>query len=232
MLAKIKKELRSYINPEKAAFYPHFFKTEKGGYGEGDWFLGVTVPNQRKVAKKYALEVSEKNLLSLLSSKYHEERLLALFMLIIQFQKGDEKECKRVFTLYKKNLKYVNNWDLVDASAYKIVGYYLQNKDRKQLYTWSKSKDLWKRRISMVSTFAYIREGDLDDAFQIAEVLIYDKEDLMHKAVGWMLREAGKRDVKRLYHFLDKYASTMPRTALRYSIEKLSSSKKKYYMKK
>jgi 3-methyladenine DNA glycosylase AlkD len=223
----VKKELQKYANPKQAKLLQGYFKTGKGQYGEGDIFLGLKVPQQRKVAAKFDLSLVEIG--KLLNSKIHEHRLVALFILIKKYQKTDEK--KKIFDFYLKHTKYVNNWDLVDLSAPKIVGDYLLDKSRSILYKLAKSKNLWERRISALATAAFIDNNDFDDALKIAEILLSDKHDLIHKAVGWMLREVGKRNRKTLEMFLNKYCRKMPRTMLRYSIERLDKKKKEFYMK-
>lgn len=225
---QLKKDLAFHINKEKAAFFPRFFKTGKGQYGEGDKFIGVTVPNQRKIAKKYK-DLPEKELKLLISSPIHEHRLTAIFILVHQYSKDPEK----TYNFYLKNLKYVNNWDIVDSSAHKIIGQHLLNKkDRSLLHKFSKSKDLWERRIAMMSTYTFIKNKQFSDALKIATTLLNDSHDLIHKVVGWMLREIGKQDLPTLEKFLTKHHKTMPRTMLRYAIEKLSPAKRKHYMQK
>lgn len=225
-------ELQKLSNTEKAAFFPNFFKTGPGQYGEGDKFIGVTVPAQRTVAKKYSnLELSE--VAKLLNSQIHEHRLTALLILVIQYEKAaTENKKKEIYEFYLNNLKGVNNWDLVDSSAYKIVGAYLSNKSKDLLYTFAQSTNLWQRRIAIVSTLYFIRNKQFDDTIKISELLLKDKEDLMHKAVGWMLREMGKQNQATLLQFLDLHYKQMPRTALRYAIERLSSEQKHKYMSK
>ncbi len=225
----IKKELRAKANKEKVSVYQRFFKTGLGQYGEGDKFLGVTVPNIHIVAKKFSSTTFD-DIKKLLGSAYHEERLTALFILVGQFEKGDEKCHKKIFTFYLKNRKGINNWDLVDSSAYKIVGAHLANKPKGILYKYARSRNLWDRRIAIVSTFHFIRQNSFCDTIAIAEILLNDKHDLIHKAVGWMLREVGKRDVKILEKFLEKHHKKMPRTMLRYSIEKFSEAQRKKYL--
>jgi 3-methyladenine DNA glycosylase AlkD len=225
----VKKSLLAYADKEKAAFFPYFFKTGKGQYGEGDKFIGVTVPDQRKVAKEF-LWLSLEEIEKLLNSPIHEHRLTALIVLVYQYQKGDEKLKEKIFKFYLAHTSRINNWDLVDCSCRDIVGEHLQQKNRKILYKLAKSKSLWERRIAMVSTWAFIRKNDLNDTFAIAEILLDDNHDLMHKAVGWMLREAGKRNENALHGFLKKHIHCMPRTALRYSIEKFSLSVRKMYL--
>ena len=227
--SNVKKALELIASKEKAAFFPYFFKTGKGQYGEGDVFIGVTVPHQRKIAKQFsALPLSESQ--KLLASKIHEHRLTALTILVSQYKKGDAKVQETIFRFYLKNISRVNNWDLVDCSCRDIVGDHLQKGDRKLLYRLAKSKNLWERRIAIVSTWAYIRRGELKDTFAIAEVLLNDTHDLIHKAVGWMLREAGKRDEKALHAFLSTHVKAMPRTALRYAIERFPESVRKAYL--
>lgn len=225
----VQDDLKAFINPDKAKFFPKFFRTGKGEYGEGDVFIGVTVPNCRAVAKKYrTLPLGEVD--KLLKSKVHEERLTALFILVSQFEKGDKETKTKVYEYYLKNLKYVNNWDLVDASSYKIVGEYLLDHDTVPLHKLAVGGDLWGRRVAMVSTLAFIRRNNLNICFEIAEILLDDKEDLIHKAFGWMLREAGKKDEKALKDFLKKHYEHMPRTALRYAIERFPEKVRKQYL--
>lgn len=226
MINQIKKELKKYIDAEKAYFYPRFFKAGKGEYGEGDQFIGVTVPNLRKVAKQFK-EADLKTIKVLIYSPIHEHRLLALFILVGQFK--DNK--KEIYNFYYYHLKQVNNWDLVDSSAHKIMGAYLIDKDRQVLYELAKSKALWDRRIAMISCLAFIQQNDFSDALAIAQILVNDSHDLMHKAVGWMLREIGKRDQKIEEIFLRKHYQNMPRTMLRYAIEKFEEGKRQKYLK-
>jgi len=229
MLSKIKKDFQKLKNPEKAKLLQGFFKTGPGQYGEGDIFLGIMVPQQRKLAKKYK-DLSLKDTIYLLNSKIHEHRLTSLFILIQHYQKAENK--KQIVDLYLKNAKQVNNWDLVDLSAHKILGDYLLDKDRKILYKLAKSKNLWEKRISIIATFAFINKHDFKDAIKLAKILLTDQHDLIHKAVGWVLREIGKKNQKTEEHFLKKYHKTMPRTMLRYAIERFSEKKRKFYMKK
>ncbi|MFA5127150.1 MAG: DNA alkylation repair protein [Patescibacteria group bacterium] len=223
-------ELKQYSSPQKAVILQGFFKTGRGEYGEGDKFIGVVVPDIRKVAKKYAA-LPLVGVLSSLRSKIHEERLCALLILVDQYQKGDSKKQKQVFNLYLKNYKYINNWDLVDLTAPRVVGSYLIDKPKDILYKLAKSKNLWQRRIAILSTFAFIYRGDSREAIKISRILLHDKHDLIHKAVGWMLREVGKRcDEKILLDFLDKHHKIMPRTCLRYAIERLPLKLRKQYL--
>ncbi|MES2314314.1 MAG: DNA alkylation repair protein [Patescibacteria group bacterium] len=231
--AQVDKDLRKLGKPAKAKVLSGFFKTGKGEYGEGDVFLGVTVPVQRKLAKKYCeLELSE--IAKLIQSPIHECRLTGLEILVMQYEKAKKRSNadlqEKITTFYLKNTKHINNWDLVDATAPYILGDWLLNNDRDILYTFVKSKKLWERRISIVSTYALIRAGDFKDTIKISELLLQDTHDLMHKAVGWMLREVGKRDELVLVRFLNTHAHEMPRTALRYAIEKFPEARRKRYL--
>lgn len=233
MIDELKKELRAAANPEKAAFFPRFFKAGPGEYAEGDKFLGVTVPNQRTLAKKYYKRLTMGETLRLLRSPWHEERLMALFILVLKYQKGEPATKNSIFDLYLDNTQYVNNWDLVDSSAERIVGPWLDGSDYKMnvLTKLAHSKDLWERRIAMIATYHYIRLGRAEEALIIADILLHDKHDLIQKAVGWMLRETGKRvDRQTLLDFLDQHAHNMPRTTLRYAIEHLSPETRQHYM--
>ncbi|HPI77348.1 MAG TPA: DNA alkylation repair protein [bacterium] len=221
----IKKELESLGDPDMASHSQSFFKTGPGEYGEGDLFRGIRVPRIRAIAKKFNY-ISITQATELLSSEYHEDRFAALCILIDIYTKSDIKIKKLVYQTYMQNMKHINNWDLVDVSAPNIVGNFLIDKDRKPLFKLAKSKDLWERRVSIVSTFAFIRRSDLSDTYAIAEILLHDSEDLIHKATGWMLREAGKRDIESEELFLKKHCATMPRTMMRYAIEKFSQSKR------
>lgn len=228
-LKKIRNELKKAANPIKAKTLERFFKTGKGEYGEGDIFLGVVVPKTREIAMKnkdLALEEVEK----LLGSKVHEERLAALLLLVHNFQKGDEKTKEEIFEFYLKNTKKVNNWDLVDLSAPNIIGQYLINKDKSILYVLAKSDNLWERRISIISTYPFIKDNQFNDTTAVSEILLKDKHDLMHKAVGWMLREVGKRNLDFEEEFLRKNYKKMPRTMLRYAIEKFEEGKRRAYL--
>jgi len=224
-------EMMALANPAKAKLLSGFFKTGPGQYGEGDIFLGITVPQTRLVSKKYT-ELDLANLQKLLNSKIHEIRLCALFVLLKKFQIGNEVEKKMIADFYLANAKNINNWDLVDLTAPKIFGEYLIGKSHKILYDLAKSANLWERRIAVLSTFTFIREKDFTDTIKLAEKLLNDKHDLMHKAVGWMLREMGKRDKNALVEFLNLHYKTMPRTMLRYAIEKFSESERKLYLTK
>ena len=227
----VSEELEKVADPSHAKKLQEFFKTGIGEYGEGDVFLGVRVPEQRKIAKKHSnIPISE--LLKLLNSKFHEERLTALFILVNKFKKGDNQTREKIVSTYLANTKYINNWDLVDSSAHKILGEWLIDKPRQILYELAKSNSVWERRISIISTFAFIDKGDYGDAISIAESLLGDEHDLIHKASGWVLREIGKNDREKLTSFLDDHYKEMPRTMLRYSIEKLPEEVRKHYLKK
>jgi len=227
----VKKDLQKVGTKKRAEAALWFFKTGPGEYGEGDKFIGVTVPDQRKVAKKHP-DLSLTAVQTLLNSPIHEHRLTALFILVAQFKKADEKMRKKIVDLYLKNYARVNNWDLVDSSAHYIIGQYLRDKPRNILYTLARSNNLWKKRIAVISTFWFIKDDDFDDALKIAEILRDDEHDLIHKAVGWMLREVGNRNQVAEEKFLKKHYKKMPRTMLRYAIEKFDKSKKDLYMKK
>lgn len=239
-LELLEKELSDLKNLTRAKNYQRFFKTGKGEYGEGDQFLGITVPVQRVVAKKY-LDLSLDNLQFLLNSKIHEYRMVSLFILSAKYKKSDEKDKQslrsvdlkeKIVKFYLKNAKNINNWDLVDLSAPNILGEWFLEKDKSVLYDFAKSDNLWKKRISVLTTFGFIRKNKFEDSLKIAEILLFDTHDLIHKAVGWMLREVGNRNLKVEEDFLKKYYKTMPRTALRYAIEKFPEEKRKMYLKK
>lgn len=226
-LLKLKKELKAKASPEKAKLLSGFFKTGKGEYGEGDVFLGVMVPESRKVAQKYAgLKLAD--VIRLLHSKIHEERLTALLIMVDKFQAGEEQE--RIYHLYLKNTEDINNWDLVDLSAHKIVGAYLSDKPKTILYKLARSKSVWERRIAVLATFNFIKDNNFSESLKIARMLLDDKHNLIHKAVGWMLREVGKRDLKTEERFLRAYGKKMPRTMLRYAIEKFPEEKRRRYL--
>jgi len=225
LLDKIKKDLLQLRNPERAKNLSWFFKTDKGQYGEGDVFLGIQVPIQRKVANRY-IDLSLTDLQELLSSKIHEYRLTALLILVSKYEKADSLGKKDIFDFYLKNTENINNWDLVDLSAPRIIGDYVYNKDISILFKLAKSNNLWERRIAVLSTFYFIRNSDFDAAISIAELLLYDEHDLIHKAVGWLLREIGKRDQEIEEQFVREYCLQMPRTMLRYAIEKFDEKRR------
>lgn len=225
----IQKEMRRKADKEKAVLVSRFFKTGKGEYGEGDVFLGLTVPQSREIAKSHhALPLTEAEVL--LRSKIHEERFVALLILIRRYERGGDAERKRIYALYMKNKRRVNNWDLVDVSAKRIPGAYLFDKDRTILYTLAQSRGLWDRRIAIMSTFYFIEKRDYADALALAEILLHDAHDLIHKAVGWMLREVGNRDKQAEETFLKERYRRMPRTMLRYAIEKFPETQRKAYL--
>lgn len=229
----VEKDLQRLTTSAKAKASSWFFKSGEGEYGYGDKFIGVTVPEQRSVAKKYFKDIDLGEVEKLLHSEIHEYRLTALIILTYKFAKESEEGKKKIYDIYLKNLKYVNNWDLVDSSADKIVGAYIQDRDRSILYKLAKSDDLWENRVAMISTFHFIKNGEHEDTFKIAEILLHHKHDLIHKAVGWMLRELGKKQGEaRLRSFLDKHYLEMPRTMLRYAIEKFEESVRLKYLSK
>ena len=227
--AHAREALMALANPVKADFLAGFFKTGKGEYGEGDQFLGITVPAVRGVAMQFrSLPLKECEVL--LQSKYNDVRLLALIILVRHYERGDESVREAIFQIYLKHRQFVNNWNLVDSSAAQVVGAHLLNRNRKLLYELVTSKSLWDRRIAVISTFAFIRKNDFTDIFKLSEQLLEDRHDLMHKACGWMLREVGKRDESALKGFLKRFHQRMPRTMLRYAIERFSPAVRKAYL--
>ena len=206
-----------------------FFKTGKGEYGEGDVFRGIKIPVLRKLAKKYQ-DMTCAEVGKLLTSKFHEDRMLALLLLVGNYSKADDAGKKNIYTMYLRNTRFINNWDLVDVTAHHIVGHYLMDKSREPLYRLARSKILWERRIAIIATFHYIRQNKFDDTLKIAGMLIDDPHDLMHKAVGWMLREVGKRDLQSEEQFLKTHYRQMPRTMLRYAIERFPEAKRRAYL--
>ena len=225
----LQNELRRLSNKEIAEHSQRFFKTGRGEYGEGDRFLGIRVPVLRKIAKKYR-GISVDECYQLLKSQFHEERLLALLILVAIFDKASNEDRKAIYILYLDNTRFINNWDLVDCSAEHIVGAYLRGADKQPIYNLAKSGILWERRISIMSTFHFIKYNEFVDSLRISEILLHDKEDLIHKAVGWMLREIGKRDIEAEEEFLRRCYKEMPRTMLRYSIEKFPKAERKRYL--
>ncbi|MDP2924004.1 MAG: DNA alkylation repair protein [Candidatus Omnitrophota bacterium] len=227
--SKLQKELRKYASKETAKVLQGFFKTGPGEYGEGDIFLGVRVPYIRKIAKHYkSLPLGD--IAKLLHSPIHEERLLALLILILQFNQANATDKNKIYNFYLKNSRYINNWDLVDLTAPNIVGEFLIARSKKQLYIFANSDSMWERRISILSTFKFIKNNRFADTLKIAKILISDKEDLIHKAVGWMLREIGKRNKNVEKFFLKEYYKIMPRTMLRYAIEKFPEEERLAYL--
>lgn len=234
MYEKILKDIRAHRDERQGAVLGRFFKTGKGQYGEGDIFWGLDVPTSRKISERYT-HISKKDILKLLQNEVHEVRLIALLILVAQYKKADAKLRAELVKFYLDNTKYVNNWDLVDSSAHQILGDFLLDKseaEKRILLTLSHSKNLWEQRIAIIATFAFIRKGELDWTYKIADTLDKHTHDLIHKACGWMLREAGKKDEKRLREYLDKKAPTLPRTMLRYAIEKLPEKDRLEYLKK
>ncbi len=233
IIDQIRQEMRGLVDQKKAQELQRFFKTGKGEYAEGDKFLGVMVPQTRLLVKKYWREIYLIEAQELLKSEFHEERLLALLILVKKFEKGDGELRKEIFNLYLNNTRHINNWDLVDLSAPRIAGFYLEDKDRDILYKLAKSKNLWERRIAMTATAWFINKGEAKTALAIAEILINDEHDLIHKAAGWMLREVGKKCGQEVEEeFLRKYCQTMPRVMLRYAIERFDEKKRRYYLGK
>jgi 3-methyladenine DNA glycosylase AlkD len=229
-LTEIRKAISKQKNTTQAFNLQRFFKTGKGDYGEGDIFYGIKVPVQRIISKQFK-DLALDDLKTLILSKIHEERLIAAFILVDQFKSGDEKKKKTIFDFYIKNRKGINNWDLVDLSAPKIIGMHLLDKEKELLYKFANSKDLWEKRISIISTQTFIREHFFEDTLNISKILLNDKHDLIHKAVGWMLREIGNRDMDAEEEFLKKHYKKMPRTMLRYAIEKFPEPKRLNYLK-
>jgi 3-methyladenine DNA glycosylase AlkD len=227
----IKSALDAHVNFERAAHSPRFFKAGKGEYAEGDQFLGVAVPDQRTIAKQFWQVVTADELAMLLLDPIHEVRLTAVFMLIEKFNKAKSAAEKEGWVnLYLRCIEGINNWDLVDSSAHKILGRWLEDKPRDLLYEFALTDHLWKQRIAIIATFWFIPKKDFTDALKIAEILLHHEHDLIHKAVGWMLREIGNRDQKTEEAFLKQHYHTMPRTALRYAIEKFEEGLRKAYL--
>ncbi|MCW4188435.1 MAG: DNA alkylation repair protein [Candidatus Thiodiazotropha lotti] len=220
----------SMASREIAAKSQRFFKTGQGEYAEGDRFLGIRVPILRQQAREFQ-QMSLTQVLRCLKSAYHEERLCALLILVRKFASGDEKLRERVFRHYLENTRYINNWDLVDSSAYQIVGAYLLTRKREILYQLARSDSLWERRIASIATYQFIKKQQYDDALAIAELLLLDQQDLIHKAVGWMIREVGNRDRNRAQMFLNPFYQAMPRTMLRYAIERFPEPLRQGYLK-
>lgn len=229
-LKEINAHMKELRNKQIAEHSQRFFKTGPGEYGEGDKFFGIRVPVTRKVARQFR-GLSLNQILKLLKSEYHEERLLAIFMLVDLFKKGYSKEKSEIYEAYLSHAaKYVNNWDLVDSSASQIVGGYLSDRVRAPLYKLAQSRNLWERRISIIATYHFIKKDDFVDTLKISEILLFDGEDLIHKAVGWMLREVGNRHLETEESFLRKHHKKMPRTMLRYAIEKFEEEKRQRYL--
>jgi 3-methyladenine DNA glycosylase AlkD len=230
IVSEIRARLQKLGTKERAKVSRRFFKTGPGEYGEGDIFIGVTVPELRQLAAEYQA-ITLREVTQLLQSAIHEERLLALLIICRAYAGGDGHAQKRIYELYLKNTRHVNNWDLVDASAEHIVGAFLLGKGKKPLYVLARSKDLWERRIAIMATFHFIKRNAFAETFKIARILLSDTEDLIHKAVGWMLREVGKRDIRIEEQFLKENYKRMPRTMLRYAIERFPESKRQRYLR-
>ena len=227
----ITNKLQALSDAEKREIFPKFFKAGKGEYGEGDRFLGVTVPNIRAIAKLHK-DISIEEIRELIQSEWHEVRLCALIIMVEKSKKKDEALRKELFNLYLSQTKRINNWDLVDLSCRFIIGEYLLDKSRDILYQLAQSSLLWDNRIAIVSTYAFIRKGQLEDTYVLSDLMMQHPHDLMHKAIGWMLREAGKRDPERLYDYVMSHRADMPRTMLRYAIEKFSPKERAILMKR
>jgi 3-methyladenine DNA glycosylase AlkD len=227
---EIRKELHRLGRKERAEVSQRFFKTGPGEYGEADVFVGVGAPELRRLAREFQ-DLPVREVRSLLKSGIHEERALALLVLVRKYQRGDRQEQECVYNLYMDHLRWVNNWDLVDVSAEHVVGAFLKNKSKKPLYRLARSKNLWERRVSVLATFHYIKGREFSETLKIAEMLLSDEEDLIHKAVGWMLREVGKRDLATEERFLKEHYGEMPRTMLRYAIERFPEPERQRYLK-
>jgi len=226
----IRKKMQQLGSEEKANVLQRFFKTGPGEYGEGDVFIGVRVPDLRKLVKEYQ-DITIKGVMQFLRSSIHEERMFALLILVGKYSKGNEAVKKRIYDLYLQNTKFINSWDLVDGSAQHIVGAFLMDKSKEPIYRLAKSKYLWERRIAILSTFYFIKHDNYSETLKISKILLTDEQDLIHKAVGWMLREIGKRHILTEEIFLKKYYKRMPRTMLRYAVEKFPESKRQKYLK-
>jgi len=230
-LAAVHSHMRSLADSSRGTNLARFFKTGPGDYAEGDKFLGITVPQTRGVLREF-MALPFADTLTLLQSPWHEERLLALLLLVARMRKADDTEQTRIYEAYISNTRYINNWDLVDLSARDIVGLYLAQRPRTVLDALVLSTHLWERRIAVVATFYFIGRGEFDDSLRVAQALLGDKHDLIHKAVGWMLREIGKRDRAVLETFLRAHATEMPRTMLRYAIEHFPEAQRQAYLAK
>ena len=228
-LRELRRRLRQFASAQDAQFLQRFFKTGPGEYGEGDRFIGVRVPALRRLVREFR-GLATADARQLLHSPIHEERLLALLILVDAYDRGSESERAAIFRLYLDNTACINNWDLVDGSAPGIVGRHLESRPRKVLFELANSSDLWERRIAVLAAFRFIRQNEFDELLRLAEMLLRDRHDLIHKAVGWMLREAGKRDVTILRGFLEQHAARMPRTMLRYAIEKLPVAERRRWL--
>jgi 3-methyladenine DNA glycosylase AlkD len=229
-LKQIRAKLNANADKSKAKVLQTFFKTGIGQYSQGDIFLGISVPHTRAIAQEFP-DLTKSDIIELLKSKYHEHRLIALLILVEQFKTADHTEKTQIYKLYMGNTQYINNWDLVDLTAPKIVGGFLFDKQRKELYEFAQTQNLWEKRIAIVATYFFIKRDEFQDTFKIAKILLTDKHDLIHKAVGWMLREVGKKNLVQEEAFLKKHYKIMPRTMLRYAIEKFPEIKRQKYLK-
>jgi len=227
---EVRKRLKKLGTKERAEVSQRFFKTGQGEYGEGDVFLGVRVPDLRKLAREFQ-DLDFKGIRSLLRSRTHEERAVALLILVRNYPRGGQRDQERIYTFYMSHLRFINNWDLVDVSAEHVVGAFLRDRSKKPLYLLARSKNLWERRVSILATFQYIKRNEFSETLKIARMLLSDEEDLIRKAVGWMLREVGKRDLAVEEEFLRAHYGKMPRTMLRYAIERFPEPKRQRYLK-
>lgn len=228
-LQAIKKDIRMLADPEIAEHSQRFFKTGPGEYAEGDLFVGIRVPVLRKLARQNR-DLSQTQTLKLLKSKVHEERLLALLILVLHYEQGDTATRQQIYRKYVQHTEYINNWDLVDSSAHQIVGAHLSERSRKPLHKLAKSQSLWERRIAIIATYHFIKQNDFAETLELSKQLLHDSHDLIHKAVGWMLREVGNRDLQTEEAFLKPHYQEMPRTMLRYAIERFPENKRKRYL--
>ncbi len=226
----IQRRLKRFGNPEHAAISQRFFKTGPGEYGEGDIFIGIRVPVLRRLVKEFK-DLPASEVASLLRTPIHDERLLAILLFVRIFKNGDDDVKKDIYDLYLKSTEFINNWDLVDASAEHIVGAFLMEKNKRPLYRLAQSKELWERRISIMATFHFVKHHEFSETIKICSMLLSDRHDLIHKATGWMLREIGKRDLKIEEKYLKAHYKKMPRTMLRYAIEKFPEEKRQRYLK-
>lgn len=229
---KIIDEIKKYQNADLAQHHSKFFQTHKGGYGEGDLFYGLKVPDVRKIVNLFHKDANLDDVEKLIKNPYHEVRLCVLFIMVAKFKKASEKEKELLVKIYLNNIEYINNWDLVDSSASYILGEYWFDKDLDDLWKLARSGYLWSERVSILTTFGFIKKDSYQTTLELCEFFLKHRHDLIHKATGWMLREIGKRDLTQLLKFLDKYHKVMPRTMLRYSIEKLPQDQRKFYMAK
>lgn len=229
-LRELQKRLKDSANLANAKQAQRFFKTGPGEYGEGDRFRGIKMPELRKLSRQFR-NLNLRDLDQLVRSEYHEDRMVGLLILVLRYQSADEKEQEKIYRFYVRHIRYVNNWDLVDLTAEHIIGAWLQDRDKQPLLKWARSKNLWERRIAVLSTFRYIKQSNIQETLKVAEMLLTDNHDLIHKAVGWMLREVGKRDMAAEETFLREHYKRMPRTMLRYAIERFPERKRRAYLR-